>query len=777
MFILRKRFFRFDSPEEDRRFLAATRKKRLYMGVLRSISLFLIFVALAGPFSFRETTIEGNPKLILLIDNSSSMRVMDTSFLPSFVSALKDNVPTTLRYFGSGEESPTGDALLKSLEEGASILLVTDGRANKGRDLSSVIHFASSLNASVNAVNLSPAFDDVYVEIEGPEEVIAGTDASYTVRVRGIGNTGYKLTVVYDGVTLYSREHSGDFSFNFLKRITEGYHKIEAVAEANDFFLRNNKRYRVVEGKPKPRLLFVGRTGGPLHELLKKLYIVENSDISGLASGKYDAAIFNNVEAGEFDSKIGLLESFLDKENGALFVGGKNSFDRGGYDKHPVTSILPVSVGAGEEKPDERINVVILIDISQSTGRYFSRVSGQKKVDVEKALAASIISSLDSKDYVGVVAFNTQGFVVSPLSPLDNKLALTAKVATLKNGGGTVILSGMQEAFKMLSGAKGSKNIIVISDGVTLSAQRTLDFANQIYEKEGIKTYAVGVGRGTNAGFLRALAGAGGTNTYIQPEETEKLKILIGEPPEEDKPKTSFALEVTDPYHFVTSGLKLSSSISGFNYVLPKSASQVLVSTEQNNPLLVVWHFSLGRVGVLATDDGSSWAGSIYSGNDSLLISRLVNWVAGDVSRSSELSLKTKSVVSGKENRVYVYSSSYPKQEGLVFARVGNNLYKTIVLPKNEGFIDILGMPSASNYPPEFMHLGMDENFIEAVSSSGGRIYTPNDAKEIAEAVRYRVRRKSIEKKPLSHIFLIFAIIVFLAEIALRKQVFAASSR
>src|SRR3989338_6367369 len=115
------------------------------------------------------------------------------------------------------------------------------------------------------------------------------------------------------------------------------------------------------------------------------------------------------------------LSDYVSDGNGLIFIGGENSFDRGGYKGTLLETLLPIKIGAGEEQNKSDINIVIAIDISQGTEDY---------VAVEKALALSVVDSLSEKNNVGAVAFSSQAYQIAEIKPLkEHKKKRKEKIA------------------------------------------------------------------------------------------------------------------------------------------------------------------------------------------------------------------------------------------------------------------------------------------------------------------------------------------------------------
>jgi len=76
--------------------------------------------------------VPGDLTLTLLIDNSTSMQLFDTSFVPGLKAELEKKIPVKVSYISTPMESDIGDGVLNNLEKDKNILLVSDGQATSG---------------------------------------------------------------------------------------------------------------------------------------------------------------------------------------------------------------------------------------------------------------------------------------------------------------------------------------------------------------------------------------------------------------------------------------------------------------------------------------------------------------------------------------------------------------------------------------------------------------------------------------------------------------------
>ena len=85
------------------------------------------------------------------------------------------------------------------------------------------------------------------------------------------------------------------------------------------------------------------------------------------------------------------------------------------------------------------------------------------------------------------------------------------------------------------------------------------------------------------------------------------------------------------------------------------------------------------------------------------------------------------------------------------------------------GFYNFLGADAAVNYKDEFKDLGVNDEFIELVEQTQGKIFDKDDIDGILEFVKEKSKRIKVDTTEFKWPFLIAALLLFLAEIGLRR--------
>lgn len=173
-------------------------------------------------------------------------------------------------------------------------------------------------------------------------------------------------------------------------------------------------------------------------------------------------------------------------------------------------SSLLITLTAEESSEDQSrtpLNAAIVIDRSGS-------MSGDK-LHITKTAAAQFIRSLNPEDRVGVVVYDDEVDLISGMEAPSEKLA--GKVERIDTGGSTNLYGGWLMGAKLAG--KGGR-VILLSDGQanagrftdasSLSAQ-----AKTSFQRFGVTTTTIGVGRDYDEALMAGMARQGGGSHYF----------------------------------------------------------------------------------------------------------------------------------------------------------------------------------------------------------------------------------------------------------------------
>ncbi|MFH1134284.1 MAG: hypothetical protein V1735_07405 [Nanoarchaeota archaeon] len=761
------------------------RVARLFMFLSRAIIITALILALASPsleVTHKET---GQPGLTILVDRSRSMQVFDLSLAEGLNKRLSESLAASIVDIGKGTQGAPGSDILAHLGENRNLLLITDGYTPYGADFADVMTYAAAMNTTVSAVWLDPIRDESAISVEGPSKVIAGVETAYQVRIDRTRAEPVRVKVSVDGESVIDQDTEGT-ELNFKRTFTSGVAKIEARVVTEDLFADNNVFRKTVRVYEKPKIFLLGGPS-PLSDTLNQLYDVT----SGAAmpedfSPYYTVVIDENQQA-----DIGDLDTYLEDGNGLVVFGGPNSFEFANAGR--LSSLLPVIPGKGDLKQKPDLNAVIIVDVSSSQERA-----------VAKAYAVDLLDQFKQNDNVAVVAFAQEAFVVSQLSRMFQKDVPALKGEIAKLGYRCTVDNryvcsrfdvGFDLAVKQLAGAQGRKYVFLLSDQMFGPTNREPSWAlTDMLRKSNVQVIPIITIPVTQediskfksidnlvlyrSGYTFAKTIAQRTSmdeyggTVIKPTSSAlpQVAIITGKRQEQanagGQDKTLF---VFDSSHFITRNLELTAKLDGANQVVPKSNGKLLVSTADGLPIAVVGYYGLGRVAVMATDDGRSWSHELFRDEKNAeLISRTVNWAIGDPERKKDSYVLIPDGRVDAKLPITVKSKAVPSVPGIVFEKSGD-IYTGSFTPREAGFQELLSQQFAVNYDAEVAYLGMRQDLAELVGKTQGKIFKGDAPGEITSFVQEKANRLVKERMVLRWPLVAVALGLLLIEIIIRR--------
>ncbi|MDD5142444.1 VWA domain-containing protein [Methanoregula sp.] len=143
------------------------------------------------------------------------------------------------------------------------------------------------------------------------------------------------------------------------------------------------------------------------------------------------------------------------------------------------------------EQTREGVNVVLAIDDSGSMQATDYQPS---RIEAAKSAADTLLKNLDSKDYAGVVIFESGASTVAYLSP-DKDRVREKLAAVSARSGQTAIGDGLALAIDMAKSIPNRKSVVILlSDGVNNAGVISPDEAVTFAKSAGIPVYTVGMG-------------------------------------------------------------------------------------------------------------------------------------------------------------------------------------------------------------------------------------------------------------------------------------------
>jgi Mg-chelatase subunit ChlD len=348
----------------------------------------------------------------------------------------------------------------------------------------------------------------------------------------------------------------------------------------------------------------------------------------------YNCLVFDDIGSnGITPQQMAAVESYVrDFGGGFLMTGGQGTFGDLGYKGTAIERTLPVTF---QEQPPQKkkrtpIALFVVIDRSNSMG-YNSKVRGLhdgQKMQYAKQAAIEVLNQLQDTDYAGVIAFDSEPYLLSSLARLsENRFELLNKIAQLQYGGGTDFYGALETAAEQLGQTRGAiRHIMLLTDGDSnRNAADHYPLVAAIAQRQ-ITITTIRIGSDTvNLELLSYISEQTGGRFYHVADAEALPQLLVkdtkqairesGE--EEDEPK-----EVKPHVGIrgqILQGLENFPALEEFMVTQAKTGADVQLYTDvhaEHEPLLVTWQYGLGR-GVAVPFDpsgsGSSewikWAG------------------------------------------------------------------------------------------------------------------------------------------------------------------------
>ncbi len=733
------------------------------VGVSYMFVVALIAVAAASPqIQVSSDSVESR-KLVYLDDRSRSMAGESPE-------VSLDGVSVRERVLVSGNSSRIGAALESYLEPNTTYLVRSDfqGIGNLEQAVAAFNRQNSTLNV------LEPELDPEHsVYVDGPSLTVSGAQNSFEINVSSTEGTPKTVSLRVDGENVKTEDTSTGFKFDETFE-DKGYHRVVAEVQADDGYSENNVYYKTVRVVDKPRILVIGDRGG-LGEQLSEFFDVTYSE-----SVPDDLSEYYSVNLKENIRDTGGLKPYLVEGNGLVYTGD------GSMDILPVKEVP-------ENQDTENPAIVLALDISEGLGGScenwldpdsqnvcISRSSSGGSIEDSRSFAFNLINAAKSEypgTKMGGLLYNEGYLPLSQPQPLRvNAEEMMSKISRIQLEGRAFHKIGVERSREMI---EKSGNIILVTDGqfppsggVYGPGPRELessDVSQNEYETKlvdyaetlpsDIKLFTVAVGEDKNTDFLDELAQAGGGIAYSSVSEFySKPPTFMGG----GGAGTSGILSVVDENHFITRDLNsLKISASSFDSVEPKPSANLLVASTNGEPALTSWRYGLGRVASFSAGQKDL---DRFLSQEPQIVARSVSWASGNPQRKENRTVTVSSARKGEEVTV---KSSYPI-EGLT--RSSRNSYTAVLNPETLGFHSFNDHEFSYNYRPELQRLGYREEFARsAAEATGGEVVSPEEIERLKPSIPVKTR-EVVERRSLSAIFLISALIVYLLQIGYRKR-------
>ncbi|MFZ5354764.1 MAG: VWA domain-containing protein [Bacillota bacterium] len=685
------------------------------------------------------------------------------------------------------------------------IVLLTDGKENSGESnkLTSYIK-EQGIDFKVVRLNTDFAEDAAVESIEVPKKLSIGEEFSIVVNIQSKINTMARLSLISgrdSAVEERVQLQKGMNRFVFRDKAEAGGLKsYRAVIEPDaDSENRNNEATAIINVLDKPRILVIEDKEGEADEAVKMLEASDMEYKRVTASGApsslqelsaYKTVITCNVSAENLNEGfLNSLEPYVrDMGGGFIAAGGEDSFALGGYYKTPLEKVLPVNMELKGKKEIPDMTMLLIIDKS---GSMSEGKGGITKLDIAKEAAARTLDSLRQNDSIGVIAFDDTVYWVVDTQKAENTEKIRDDIGTIRPGGGTSILPALEEGYETIRKVNSKiKHIILLTDG---QAERTgyEELISKI-SNDKITVSTVAVGQGSDTQLLESIA-KGGNGRYYFTEEFSNIPRIFAK-------ETFMAARAylnnrefapaLNSFHPILSGAAEHGLPSLFGYVAatPKDTSRVILSSDQEDPILTIWQYGLGKTAAWNSDISGKWSANYVTWEKNLTLwQNIINWT---IEKYSDNGLQIETAADGNKGTIKLISSAADENteaEATIVTpalqsfnislqpvapgefvgsfdinETGGYLVKAVE-KKNGEISGAIETGITVQYSPEYSLRSADSSLDRLVKESEGAFIT--EPQEV-----YRGKLKNVYGiLDLTNFLIIAALIIFFFDIALRR--------
>lgn len=660
--------------------MAFRRRRDTLSLVLRSVLVTLVVLALAGLQVVRPVQ---KWAVVFLVDASDSLgaaaRAQEEAYIQAALTSKPADDEWAVVLFGENVsiEKPFSAApqftairstvkagntnLAEAIQTGLSLfpadavrrmVILSDGRETMGSAaVKAQLAAASGVEISTVLIERPQVADIRILSVETPARVAEGQQYDVNVTIQSDEATTAQLLIFANGsliqeTTVTLRQGVNGYTLSQTADASGYLNYTARLNVAGDGIPQNNQFAAFSQVVGAPRVLVIARDASETASLVAALESegmqVDVQTPANLppasALVNYRSVIIANVPATDFSQAQmqQMQRAVRDLGGGLVFIGGPDSYGPGGYYQTPLEDTLPVETRIKDQKRIPQLTIVYLIDRSGSMSMADS--SGIPFLELGKRAIDLSIDLLQPTDRAAVGTFDADGAWVAAFQNVDDKRLLQQLVATLRPGGGTDILAGMQLVQRdIVNEPSPRKHIILLTDGGS-SPTGLIDLTKQLHEQYGVTTSVVALGINPPA-FLREMTEVGEGNYHKVADISQIPNIFAQETVLATRSyiqEGDFALTRTANSP-IWNGLEAVPALKGYVATTAKPTAQTLLRGPEpyRDPILVQWQYGLGRV-VAFTGDASSRWGAEWVGWDNYprFWTQVVNWTITETNQS-----------------------------------------------------------------------------------------------------------------------------------------------
>lgn len=549
-----------------------------------------------------------------------------------------------------------------------------------------------------------------------------------------------------------------DVTFN-LSAPPPGSHSYRLTMDASqDTISQNNEASAFVNVQGPPQVLVIEGRPGAGHNIVAALQATHINVTTGTPSdvpltldglANYNALVLADVQALDLGTtRMQVIQAFVrDLGRGLVVSGGENSYGLGDYAGTPLEETLPVKMDIPQHKDNPSIAVVLIIESLES----------QSEVNISKEAAKGVINLLTPHDMIAVSA--AFGSLAIPMQPVTNKAAIDSAIDALIPNDPDSYLPDLVSAEKALLNTNAKiKHVILLGDGDATADSYSARVLKMASEHISISVVGTNVGSYQDLSMMQQIATLGKGRFYLANDPNAIPQILLNETKQAAKRavvQESFTPAIVSSHPILT-GLGALPKLAGYVATTPKPTAQLVLVSQEDDPVLAVWQYGLGRVAAWTSDALGLWTASWLSWSDAARWwANLVTWTLpapdSQLQVSGQISGGSGHIIVNLPAQTLATSGSTSQQQAQVSIITPNLLRETLNLQPTapgrfEGdfvtdqvgvyLLHITWQARSSNgasstqlsttsglvvpYSPEYSASGTDLNFLTRLAQAGG---------------------------------------------------------
>ncbi len=437
---------------------------------------------------------------------------------------------------------------------------------------------------------------------------------------------------------VFQIEASGQYRLDCGFQVSKtGQETIRATIEREGFnepCTENNEYQFIVQVKEKSTILVLGQKIPPVPDFITKTISFSEFSFSSITPQKTPLIIISQMEKKELAPALTFLEKYVALGGSLFMLGSEKTLGPGGYGGTLLEKTLPVWCLPESQEP---LALMILLDRSGSMAHSWKTSS---KIELAKEAIYRLGEEIPGDNELALLSF-------ADLCHIDlrwNKASLQVKtikriLKSIFPHGSTNIEVALSKAYsEILTRKSPRKHILLISDGLSDKSQENsiLEIAEKIRNLNA--TISVVSTGSDQEELLRKIAHrAKGKYYHAQPDSF--TEILLGDFRWLNRslitkiPKTTQA--GVDINLFPPLELSLAKTVNQVVRVKPKSHALIPLQTNDEDPLLALGYYKLGKTAVLTTDPSdSNWYGSLPASN---IINYTCQWLTASPPSSIQI--------------------------------------------------------------------------------------------------------------------------------------------